>query len=173
MAKGIEITPNPIIERLKGKGKVSRLDGYVSRGTSGTIEVYADLSLEICAEFDEQDILHIEPGQKSTDSCSIFVRSEAEVMVRQQTTAAKLGEAESGGCECSEPDEPQEYLAAMIDDAGTGAKPLTCDQRLARCKTKCKNKGAFRQGCLDSCAASHRLCKSLGGGFGGGGIVIF
>lgn len=172
MAKVSEITPNPIIERLKGKGKICQLEGYVSRGSDGKIEVFTDLNLETCIEFNAKDILHVEPGEKSTDASSVFVRSEAEVAIRYVATAADLDQLGSGGCHCSEPDDPPGYLAMMINNSGFGAKPLSCDQKLTKCEKKCKDKGAFRQGCLDSCAASHRLCKQYGVG-GGGGIIMF
>jgi hypothetical protein len=161
---------NPIIERLKGKGRVQQLSGYVGSGADGRIEVYSDLSMGTCLEMDGQDVLHIEDGEKPTQPSLLFVREDAAVSVRYTTTAKALAEMGDEQCHCaSTADEDPGYLATRLSNGGLGASGACAKNKT--CKDKCMKKDPFiRQGCMDSCDIYHRCGTSFGGS---GGLIVF
>jgi hypothetical protein len=165
---------NPIVERLKGKGRVQQFSGYVGIGPDEKVELYSDLSLRTCLEIDRQDVLHVEDGEKPTQPSMVFVREDAPISVRNTTTAKALAEMGEDECHCSPSegeDEDEGYLAAMIGGGGLGATGKACKKNKT-CKDKCMKKDPFvRQGCMDSCDVSYPCRTSFGGS--GGGFIIF
>lgn len=67
---------NPIIEAAKEKGNstMHQIVGFLSKGTTGKIEIYSSLDMKNCMEVSEADVLHIEESEKPTEPSIVFVR---------------------------------------------------------------------------------------------------
>jgi hypothetical protein len=164
------ITTNPIVDQLKSAGVAGthRLAGFVGRSAEGQIELYTDLGMASCVEVAEADVLHVIEGDKPTDPSHLFVRKDARVVIRHSTTLSDLA---GGSCSCP----PQgQVIARQSGGGGFDDTEYDCFGRYARCKINCwlnhMGDPAMQKACEDSCDASYRLCRSVGGL---GGMAIY
>ena len=170
---------NPIIEAAKSKGnsQMQRIAGFVSKGTTGKIEIYTNLDMKTCVEIDEQDVIHIVESEKPTEPSIVFVRDQAPTVVHQKGTISSTSAPDTtSGCGCGGTSAQSLHPNLPVGwGGGTGNKTLDCLIAHAGCVLRCNNPDPLlQQGCLDSCAAAQRLCLAFvggGGGIGGGPVL--
>lgn len=151
---------NPIIEAAKQKGNTTMhpIVGFLSKGSTGKIEIYASLDMKNCMEVSEADVVHIEESEKPTEPSIVFVRDQAPVVFHQQGTVTSATTSGSdSGCGCGGGITP---LIGKGGGGGTGGggNPILCGFLKALCVAGCQDKGWLKGGCLDSCSAAYRNC---------------
>ena len=166
---------NPIIEAAKTKagGRIQKLVGYLGEGAGGKIELYLNLDMKTCLEFDEQDVIRTVESEKPTEPSLVFVRDQARIVVRHEMTGSSAAALSLRSCGCGGAGKPEAgFLAQQGPQGPTDPNPdQDCANRYMACRLRCfikhgylgSNDPLMEQACKDSCDAAYRLCRAVGG----------